>query len=267
MTVRSALYAGEVVHERLRPKKHRLKYRVFSMLVDLDELPLLDRSVKLFGYNRAAVFSFYDRDHGSAGEMTLRQWVEKLLGEAGIELGGGSVRVLCYPRMFGYVFNPLTVFFCYTADEKLLAILYEVSNTYGEKHTYIVPVAESGSAVIRQACNKSFFVSPFVPMSCRYNFRLLAPCDRIVVSISQSDGDGALLSAVFSGKRRDLNDATLASMLVRYPLMTIKVIAGIHFEALRLWLKGIPVLPHRPAVRSISSSTPAAGSVRSGRPP
>jgi len=267
MTMRSAVYAGRVVHERLRPKRHRLQYRVFSMLLDLDELPRLDRRLRLFGYNRAAIFSFHDRDHGSAAEMPLRQWVVKLLGEAGIELGPGAIRVLCYPRIFGYVFNPLTVFFCYDTDERLLAILYEVSNTHGEKHTYVIPVAESDSGVIRQECRKSFFVSPFVSMNCQYRFRLIAPADKVVVSIAQADDGGAVLSAVFSGTRKDVNDSTLAAMLLRYPLMTIKIIAAIHVEALRLWLKGVPVLPYRPASRSISSSIAAGDTVRSGPRP
>lgn len=254
MTQRSALFAGEVVHDRLRPKRHHLRYSVFSLLLDLDELPLLDRKLKLFSHNRAGLFSFYDRDHGNGGAFSLRVWVEELLYRAGIRLDGGSIRVLCYPRMFGYVFNPLTVFFCYDADEKLTAILYEVSNTHAEKHTYVLPVTDPERDIIRQDCNKTFFVSPFVSMNCNYRFRIMAPGDKVLVSISESDDSGPLLSAFFSGKRRTLSDTTLLAALFRYPLMTFKIIAGIHIEALRLWLKGIPVVPYQPAAQSVSSS-------------
>jgi DUF1365 family protein len=258
MSNHSAVFVGTVTHERLRPKNHSLRYRVFSMLVDIDELPALDKSLRLFGHNRAAVFSFHDADHGKGGDGDLRDWVEKLLVEAGIRLHGGAIRVLCYPRIFGYVFNPLTVFFCYSGDGALRAILYEVSNTHAEKHTYVIPVAESDKDVVRQNCRKTFFVSPFVEMDCEYNFRIVPPGEKVIIAISQSDRDGRLLSAKFSGARRPLTDATLGWALIRYPLMTLKIMAGIHWEAFRLWRKGIPVVSYKPAPQSVSASIVAA---------
>lgn len=254
MTSASALYAGTVFHERLRPRRHRLNYRVFSLLLDLDELETLDKGLKLFGYNRAAVFSFHDKDHGAGKSGRLRAWVDEELAGASIDLDGGAVRVLCYPRLFGYVFNPLTVYFCHHRDGHLAAVLYEVANTHGERHTYVIPAAEGDREVVRQTCRKSFFVSPFLAMDCTYDFRIVVPGAKTVVSIAQHDDDGPLLSAVFSGKRKPLSDATLASALIRYPLMTLKVVGGIHWEALRLWLKGVPVVPYRKADRAIASS-------------
>lgn len=254
MSFRSALYAGSVIHERTRPRRHRLRYRVFSILFDLDELENLDRKLRLFGYNRRAVMSFFDSDHGDGGRTGLRNWVEANLERAGIDIRGGDIRVLCYPRMFGFVFNPISVYFCRSADKRLAAILYEVSNTNAERHTYVIPTLPGEGEVVRQACRKTFFVSPFIEMDCTYRFRIVAPDDKVVVAITEQDRDGTFLSAVFSGARRPLSDRTLAWALLTYPLMTLKVVAGIHLEALRLWMKGVPVVAWSPAAERFSTS-------------
>ena len=248
--MRSALYAGVVMHSRLRPRRHRLRYRVFSLLLDLEELPVLNR-LRLFGHNRAAPLSFYDRDHG-AGDGDLKAWVATQLADAGIRLVEPRVQVLCYPRIFGYVFNPLTVYFCSNGAE-LRAILYEVHNTFGEKRTYVVPVAYSGEW-IEQTCAKELYVSPFVPMGCTYRFSIVPPGERVLVGISENDRDGLLLKASFSGERRDFNDATLRRALFAYPLMTLKVTAAIYWEALRLWLKGVPYFVRKPAASRIATT-------------
>jgi len=265
VTVASAIYAGTVVHERLRPRRHRLRYRVFSLYLDLDELADLDRRLRLFGHNRAAVFAFHDRDHGDATPGGLRRWAEARLADAGLAPDGGPIRVLCYPRIFGYVFNPLTVFYCHRRDGSLAAILYEVNNTHGEKHTYVIPVVGDDD-VVRQSCRKSFFVSPFVGMACVYRFRLTRPAESALVSIVETDSAGVLLSAVFSGHRQPLTDRRLMMMLVAYPLMTLKVMAGIHFEALRLYLKGVPIVPYRRAARQIDSTAVAGVPLEGERP-
>ena len=140
MTLHSAIYEGDVVHERLRPKRHRLKYHVYSLLLDIDELPALARRFWLVGYNRWKPLAFYDRDHGLADGSSLRPWVEGHLVRAGLPVDGGPIRLLCYPRIFGYVFNPLSVYFCYTRGRQLHAILYEVCNTFKERHTYVLLV-------------------------------------------------------------------------------------------------------------------------------
>jgi DUF1365 family protein len=248
MTSGSAIYRGLVVHERHRPRKHRLQYRVFSMLLDLDELPGLDRRLRGFGYNRTRIFSFYDKDHGSRDGRPLRSWVEEKLAAKGIDLAGGRVLVLCYPRLFGYVFNPLTVYYCHLSDGRLTALIYEVSNTFDERHCYVVPVTAEGTALPEHGCDKAFYVSPFLPMDCRYSFRGCTPHARASVIINQSDREGLLLTASFTGRRAPLSDANLLRCFLAYPLMTFKVIAGIHWEALRLWRKRIPVYRHVPAV-------------------
>ena len=254
MTQQSRLYTGTVVHERFRPRRHRLRYRVFSALFDLDELPELGQRLRLFGHNRRAVFSFHDADHGDGGTGTLRQWVDRRLAEAGIAIPGGRVTVLCYPRILGFVFNPLTVYFCNSASGDLAGILYEVSNTHGERHTYVIPAAADGGRTVRQSCMKRFFVSPFVPMDCRYDFRIAPPDDRVLIAIDEHDGEGRLMFASFAGHARELSDRSLLAMFFSYPLMTLKVVAGIHYEALRLFLKGMPVFAHRRRTEAITAS-------------
>ncbi|AYD01592.1 DUF1365 domain-containing protein [Neorhizobium sp. NCHU2750] len=257
MSVPSSLYTGDVVHTRQRPKAHSLRYSVFSLLIDLDELADLDRSLKLFSVDRRGLFSFWQKDHGSGSGTGLKAWVAGQLADAAIETDGLRVRMLCYPRIFGYVFNPLTVYFCYGRDDVLRAIIYEVCNTFHERHSYIIPVTGSGTAKdepVSHSCGKDLYVSPFVPMDCRYDFSIRPPSDRVRIAIRESDDNGMLLYAMFQGERKPLTDRTLALAFFRYPLMTVKVTAAIHWEALRLWLKRVPVYRHTRAAEPRSAT-------------
>lgn len=247
----SALYAGKVVHARLRPKRHKLTYRVFSLLLDLDEIEGLSRRLKLFAHNSAAIFSFHDRDHGD-GKGDLRGWVGAQLSAAGIALAAPKITMLCYPRIFGYVFNPLTVWFCHDGDD-LRAILYEVHNTFHERRTYVIRVAPGANA-IEQSCSKELYVSPFVPMDCAYRFHIEPPADKVLVSIDETDPQGLLLKASFAGSRQPLTDASLLRALFAYPLMTLKVTAAIHWEAVKLWAKGVPVFRHKAATARVATT-------------
>lgn len=232
MSLNSAIYVGQVVHQRHRPKKHALRYRVFSLLLDLDDLPRLDQ-LKWFGYNRKALFSFRDGDHGDG--LPLRDWVDAQLAGEGLP-APGRVRLLCYPRILGYVFNPLTVWYCDDASGQPLATIYEVHNTFGERHTYVLPATAP-----EQAADKAFYVSPFIDMDCRYEFRLSQPEERIRVAIHETQDGQPLLYAAFTGDQRPFDDATLLRLFFTHPLMTLKVTAGIHWEALRLIAKGIRI--------------------------
>ncbi len=242
----SSLYFGYVMHQRVRPVKHRLDYGVFSILIDLDELSTLTRSLKLFSHNRFNLFGFFDRDHGPGDGSPPRPWVEHHLLQAGIDLSGGAIRILCFPRIFGYVFNPLSVYFCYRPAGDLAAVLYEVSNTFGQRHTYLIPVDDAGSKVVHQRCDKRFYVSPFNAVEGFYRFTINPPGDTLAISINQCDDRGPLLHASHSARRVPLTDGALATAFLRYPLMTVKVMVGIHWEAFRLWRKGLRLVDRPP---------------------
>jgi len=255
----SALYVGSVMHQRLRPVRHRLRYRMFSLLVDLDELPALARRMRLFSLNRFNLFSLHERDYGDiAGRADgggLRAYVDRRLGDASLP-AAAAVRLLTMPRILGYAFNPLSVYFCAGADGTLQALIYEVNNTFGERHSYLIAVdaRQREEARIVQRCSKEFRVSPFLSLDLDYVFRIDPPSpERAVLSVGvvANDRVGALVNARFDAERRRLDDAALARVFFSHPLLTLKVIAAIHWEALRLVLKGL-----RPQAKSPASSCP-----------
>jgi uncharacterized protein len=238
MTLRSTLYAGSVMHRRVRPRTHRLRYRVFWMLLDLDEIENLPRQLRLFSHNRFNAVSFFDNDHGDGTGRPLRIQVEEHLKLIGVG-SGGAIKLLCMPRIFGYGFNPLSVYFCYQNDGTLAAIVYEVHNTFRQRHWYVIRVDHPAGPVIDQRCNKLFYVSPFMDMDMNYTFRVALPNERIALAIRTADKDGLLLFAALSGDRQLLTDGRLLQLLATYPLLTLKVIGAIHWHALRLLLKGM----------------------------
>ncbi|MBP1849076.1 DUF1365 domain-containing protein [Rhizobium halophytocola] len=254
MSFQSALFPGEVVHARKRPRTHSLRYQVASFLLDLDELPELDAKLRLFGVNRFSAFSFHEADHGDLQRGDLKAWALRHLTSAGIQTDGIRIRLLCYPRILGYAFNPLSVYFCERPDGEMAAVLYEVCNTFKERHTYVIPVTAGKARTIRHRCSKAMYVSPFVPMDCEYRFRIVTPEDDVLIAIDEHDADGSLLYASFAGKRVELTDAALAKTLLQYPLMTVKVVVAIHYEALKLWWKGLAIYRHKKAKVPVASS-------------
>jgi len=231
----SCIYNGEVTHTRFKPVRHFLKYKTFSLLIDLDEINLLDKSIGIFSHNKFNIFSFYDKDHGDRDGGNLKDWVISNLKKFRIKENITNIKVLCYPRILGYVFNPLSIFYCYEKD-KLVAIFYEVKNTFNEQHTYIFKIKNNEEII--QKCRKKFYVSPFMDMETFYNFKLLNPNDKLSVFIKQTDADGTILTATQTGDKKEFSFKQLAINFVKYPLMTIKIISSIHYEALLLWKKG-----------------------------
>jgi DUF1365 family protein len=252
----ATLYFGEVMHARLKPKGHRFSYRVMSLLIDLDRLGVADRQSRLFGVNRPALYSFNEADHGARDGSSLRGYAQRRAAEHGIDLTGGRVRLLCYPRLLGYTFNPLSVYFCHRADGALVLMIYEVRNTFGDIHAYVLPVkpGESSDAGVRQQQDKLFYVSPFIEMAMRYHFRVLPPGEHVRLRILETDRDGPLLAATFNGRRRALTSPALLRSFFALPLVTLKIVAAIHWEALRLWLKGARLVP-RPGAAPVNPNT------------
>lgn len=235
---RSALYAGSIMHRRLRPKHHSLRYSIFYLLLDLDEIDDLTRMLRLFSHNRFNLFSFYDRDHGEGSATSLRDRIERYLQDAGIDFGG-PIRLLTMPRILGYAFNPLSIYFCHRRDHSLSAILYEVNNTFGQRHNYLIPVPYGMKGPIRQESQKTFHVSPFMTTDMAYSLSVTPPEKIVTVSVIGRDEAGPLIIAKLSAARQDLSDAALARAFCAFPLLTFKVIAGIYWEALLIWLKGV----------------------------
>ncbi|WP_428033795.1 DUF1365 domain-containing protein [Amphritea sp.] len=242
----SSVFAGVVMHHRFTPKRHRFIYRVFSLCVDLDELPQLNRSCRFFAINRFNLFSFHEKDYGR-GEGLLRQEITELLSSRGYASATNRIELLCYPRILGYTFNPLSVYFCYNPDNEVEVILYEVSNTFGQRHSYLLVNDKPNAKIVRHSCHKLMYVSPFMPMDTAYSFRILPPRESVSVCIHQSSQRGTdikpILNATFTGQRQEINDKNLLRLFFSHPLMTFKVMGAIHWEALRLWLKGLKLVP------------------------
>lgn len=236
------IYFTRVMHRRLFPVAYRFDYRVFSVLLDLDAL---DRLPRLLSIGRANLFRFEPKDHGPRDGSPLRPWAERLLDEHGIDLDGGRIRLLCFPRVLGYGFNPLSLWYCEHSDGTLRAVLAEVNNTFGEHHFYLL--AQGSEPIdwpLRSSAAKCFHVSPLMDMQGGYRFRLSRPDRHIAVLIRQHDEHGRLkLVATQSGEGMPLTDKALLRALLRTPLMTFKVMAAIHWQALKIWLGGARYFP------------------------
>jgi len=247
--VKSALYVGTVMHARRSPHDHVFRYPVYMAFLDLDELPLLDRRLRLFGWNRRAVTSFHDTDHID---------VREVLEAHGVELGdGGSIQVLTNLRVLGYVFNPVSFWWCRRGDGSLACIVAEVNNTFGERHSYVLLPdvgTEAGGRVVFET-DKRLHVSPFMPMDQSYTWWFSEPGDRLSVRMDVHEAASRDFHATLTARRLPLTAASLRSVLVRYPLMPARVLGRIHWQALRLWLKRTRFYRKPPFV-------PGQGSVR-----
>lgn len=237
-----ALYRSRVSHCRRGRPGYRFTYRVFNLLVDIDRIDEAAAERRWLSYNRFNLVALHDRDHGPKDGAALRPWIDAHLGAAGIDLGGGRVELLCYPRVLGYVFNPLSLWFCHHADGSLRAVLCEVRNTFGEWHGYLLH--NDGDAMtwpVRDGRAKVFHVSPFLPVAGRYRFRFTRPTGDYAMTVSyyaQADDTEPLMVAVQHGQRAAASDRNLLRCALAMPLMTVKVMAAIHWQALRIWWRG-----------------------------
>lgn len=235
--IRAAIYEGHVMHLRLTPFAHRFRYSVFTLLLDADRLGETCARLRLLAFERFGLLSVRLRDHGPRDGSALRPWVEARLAERGLPAPDG-IWLLAFPRILGYAFNPLSVFFCTDREGRLESVVYEVKNTFGDQHAYALPARPGPDGAVRHEHPKGFFVSPFIGMDQTYAFTIRPPGERLAIRIRQRDGEGPWLIATQSGTRRALSDRGLLAAWARRPLMTLKVIAAIHWQALRLFLKG-----------------------------
>jgi DUF1365 family protein len=247
--INSAIYNGTVIHKRFKPKVHSFKYSVFSLLIDLSELEILDKKISFFSLNKFNLISFFEKDHGDRDGSSLKNWVIKQLQNYQINTENIKIKLLCYPRIFGYVFNPLSVFYIYNENENITAILYEVKNTFGEQHTYVFKIKHD-QKLLQHNCSKKFHVSPFIEMNCSYFFKLLKPSQKISVIIDQYQEQDKILYASQDGTRMEFNSKELLKSYLKHPMMTFKIIIAIHYEAFNLWIKGIKFIKKKIKIRN-----------------
>ena len=235
----SSLYSTTIIHERFYHFKHKFKYFIFCMFIDHDELITIAKKIKIFSYNKFNIFSYFEKDHGYRDGRPIREFVEDFLQLNKIKFKKLKVKILCFPRILGYVFNPLTVIYCYE-ENKLVAIFYEVKNTSNEQHTYCFAKNSNNTQLEYQhECEKKFYVSPFIGMKAKYKFKNLIPQNKMSINIELFDKNNRkVFIAAQYGFKLSLNSFTLLNQLIFNPLVTLKVIFAILYEAFFIFFKG-----------------------------
>jgi|TARA_B110000196_G_C21114350_1_gene649632 DUF1365 family protein len=235
----SNLYSTTVMHQRYSKFKNKFKYSVLSMFIDCDEINMLSQEIKYFSYNKFNLFSYYDKDHGFRDNRPLREFVENFLSNNNFKFNNLKIKIMCFPRILGYVFNPLSIIYCFE-DETLVAIFYEVKNTSNEQHTYFFSSHENKNLTeYHHNCYKNFYVSPFIGMKATYKFKNSIPNEKMSIKIDLFDENKVkIFTASQFGKKISLNSLTLLKELFINPLVTIKVIFAIMYEALFIFFKG-----------------------------
>ncbi len=262
----SALYVGDVRHRRTRPKVNAFRYRTYHALLDVDELPRLDREVRGFGYNRPALTGFRDDDHLGPASLPVREKLARWLQTQGVELPAGPVRVLTNLRVLGHVFDPVSWWFCHDRRGGLVLVVAEVHNTFGESHCYLLDRLEHrANGTVRAHTAKRFHVSPFLPVEgLAYRFTFVSHPEALTAHMDVFDADGRLFEATQSGRRVPLTSRALARTLLTHPLMTLRTVALIHFQAVRLVVKRVPffrkpVPPDDGYLRPVADGVQASG--------
>ncbi|MBY0449631.1 MAG: DUF1365 domain-containing protein [Cyanobacteria bacterium] len=240
--IHSSLYECQVMHHRLSPKKHRFVYNVFFFAIDLDELETLSKQLFWFNTKQAGFYRFLESDHLQLSEEPLKERVRSYLTEQGIQLGNGRVILLTNLRTLGYVFNPVSFYFCTDEAKQPLAAIAEVSNTFYEMKPFYIPLDKTHNGTFKAIYPKYFYVSPFSDLDLKFDFRLTMPDESlkiIINDVTDEAGEQPILLSSIVGKRLPLTDANILKLTFKYPLLTLKIIALIHWHAGLLFLKGL----------------------------
>lgn len=246
--MRSRLYTGVLRHERTRPARNSFRYPVYYLGLDLDELDEVDERLRFFSHNRGNVVSLWDRDHGARDGTPLRPWIDALASQAGIDLAGGRVMLLTFPRILGARFYPVSFWYCFGADGAPLAVLAEVHNTFHDRHNYLL---HNGGLPFdwnsRPTAAKAFYVSPFIQREdVTYEFRFTEPGEKLDVAIRDIVAGSLMLTAAFSLSAQELTDSTLLRAVLSHGPVSVIALVRIHWQALRLALKRVPFYSHSP---------------------
>jgi DUF1365 family protein len=238
------LYLSSVMHRRHDEHAMHFQYRIFRMLLDIEHLEESASGIRLFSIDRWNLFSLRRGDHGPRDGSALRPWAETLLREHDIDTGGGKILLLAMPRLLGYAFNPLSIWYCLDTADRLCAVICEVRNTFGDYHTYVLHGHADEAGYLEESQPKSFHVSPFMQISGEYRFRMNMPREDYLLHIDYVDDTQRLLTAVEKGRRKEFNDRSLLGILAVMPFVTFKVMAAIHWQAVKLWLRGARLYQH-----------------------
>jgi DUF1365 family protein len=231
---KQGIYHGKVVHVRTAPKRHVLSMNVFELFINLDEMENLSQKLHLFSFNRFNLFSVNNRKWGARDGTPLAAHVRNLATKAAGKDAAHHIFMLCFPALLGRVFNPLTTYYCYDEAGELRCLVFEVSNTFGEHHTYVVPADQAQSSH-----PKRFHVSPFNKVEGSYSFTARSPAEKLRLGVRLDKDNETILNTWFEGKHSDLNDWALFKALLKMPLLPLQVLFAIHWEAFKLWRKGL----------------------------
>ncbi len=247
MELNSCLYEANVFHQRLKPKPHQFSYKVFVFCLDLTEEEVIQKNLRFLSWNRWNLFSFREKDHLTVGKANLLDNVKSFVRESGIQTGLKKILLVTNVRILGYVFNPVSFYFCFDSSENLVCAIPEVGNTFGEIKPYIGLINPKSQSTFQEpdvklVTPKDFYVSPFVSLDSEFEFLLNIPKDRLSLAVHSNELGERVLNTVFAGKKIPLNDSNLLKLFFRFPFLTVQIIAAIHFQAFLLWWKKIPFI-------------------------